>query len=342
VRDILKFTTTPNKNISIGFIWFLFLATSVLFFFESNVVTANANQTVPATYVEKAPRGLYDTLWDRAKGVSVKLTGKGTFTGKKTGLTVRAVYTDEEIYFRLRWKDRSRSVTLGSWRYDGQEWSRQKGKEDQIALLFEISRINNFASQGCAAVCHIPQGVMDVKDAKFGTSTAAQKADLWHWKAARSDPAGFADDSWLTVIGDEIGGRKSDGGRGGCKKNITEDKTKPKYMLGPGKQLVKRNILLAFDAEEIDDYSVFKSGDTITYCMPRIPFGSRADIKASSRHRRNRRGWAVMLARKIDTQRGDDVAFDPRKQYYFAMALFSDSSHANSYDSGVLVLRFEQ
>ena len=83
------------------------------------------------------------------------------------------------------------------------EFMRAKANEDRIALLFEITRINKFATKGCAIVCHVPKGASNAKDGKFGTTSAAEKGDLWHWKAARSDPAGFADDTWLTQISEK-------------------------------------------------------------------------------------------------------------------------------------------
>jgi hypothetical protein len=51
-------------------------------------------------------------------------------------------------------------------------------------------------------------------------------------------------------------------------------------------------------------------------------------------------GWTVMLSRKLDTGNDDDVAFNIRKSYNFAMALFDDSADENSYDSEVIGLEF--
>jgi hypothetical protein len=111
-------------------------------------------------------------------------------------------------------------------------------------------------------------------------------------------------------------------------------------MLGSGKQLGQNNILLASHAVEISDYSAFKTGDTLTYRMPKIPQGSRADIKAVSRYGNGE--WTVMLYRKLDTGNDDDVAFNTRKKYNFAMALFDDSGDQDSYDSEVLILQFKR
>lgn len=300
-------------------------------------VTGAAKQTVTAARVDKAPAALDDPAWQKAKAVEVPFEGKERFAGKKATVNTKAVYTDDGIYFRFNWKDADKSVTKGAWRFDGQKWSHQEGNEDRISLLFEIERINKFATKGCAVVCHVPAG-KTAKDGKFGTTSAAEKGDLWHWKAARSDPAGFADDTWLTQISEEKGGRKSDAGKGGDKKNMTADKSKPMYMPAPGKKPAATDVLLVAHAVEIKDYSGFKAGDTLTYRMPQMPEGSRADIKALSRYADG--SWTVMLYRKLDTGHDDDVAFNPRKKYNFAMALFDNSGDENSYDSEILALQF--
>ena len=326
------------KQKKVVFILILTVAFGALFLLNSPEVTGAAKQSIMAAKVKKAPASLDDPVWQKAKAVDVPFEGKEKFAGKETSVTTRAVYTDQEIYFLFSWKDTTRSVTKGAWKFDGQKWSHQKGNEDRISLLFEISRINNYATKGCAVVCHVPEGAPNAKDGKFGTTSAAQKGDLWHWKAARSDPAGFADDTWLTVISEKKGGRKSDAGKGGDTKNMTADKSMPKYMLSPGKNFVKNDILLVSHATEIKDYSSFKPGDTITYRMPKMPQGSRADIRAVSRHANG--SWTVILYRKLDTGYEDDVAFNPRKKYNFTMALFDDSGDEDSYDSEVLSLQF--
>ncbi len=315
----------------------LLLTTGGLLF---NSVEANgsAKQTITVAKVKKAPAGLDDSVWQQVKAVDIPFEGKEIFAGQKASVSTKAVYTDAEIYLWFNWKDATKSVTKEAWIYDGQKWRHQKGNEDRISLLFEINRINNFATKGCAVVCHVPQGAPNAKNGKFGTASAAEKGDLWHWKAARSDPAGFADDTWVAQISADKGGRKNDAGKGGDEKNLTADKSKPMYMLGPGKKLGKHGILLAADAVEITDYSVFQAGDVVTYRMPKAAGGSRGDIKAVSSYADG--GWTVMLYRKLDTGNDDDVAFNPRKKYNVALALFDDSGDENSYDSEVLTLQF--
>jgi hypothetical protein len=309
-----------------------------IIFAKSEEGIGAAKQTLTAAAVKTAPSGLDDAAWEKAPAIEVPFEGKEVFAGKKTAVKTQAVYTDDSVYFLFKWRDPTLSVTKGAWIYDGQAWTHQKGNEDRISLLFEIDRINNFATRGCAIVCHVPQGAPSAKEGRFGTSSAAEKGDLWHWKAARSDPAGFADDTWLTAVSEKKGGRKNDAGNGGDSSNETEDKSLPKYMPAPGTALGKHGVLLAAHASEISDYAMFKSGDTLTHRMPKTPEGSRADIKAVSQYADG--AWTVMLHRRLDTGNEDDVAFNPRRKYNFAMALFDDSGDENSYDSEVITLEF--
>ena len=85
---------------------------------------------------------------------------------------------------------------------------------------------------------------------------------------------------------------------------------------------------------------MFKPGDTITYRMPKMPQGSRADIKAVSRYANG--AWNVILYRQLDTGHDDDVVFNPRKRYSFAMAVFDDSGADHSKATKPLILVFRR
>ena len=314
------------------------LTFTVLVFISTHEAGA-AKQTLVVSKTQTPPADPDDPVWGKAKALAIPFEGKERFAEKKASVTTRALYTSDEIFFLFVWSDPTLSVTKDAWLYDGKNWSHQGGNEDRISLLFEIDRIDKFATKGCAIVCHVPPGAPNAKEGKFGTVSDAERGDLWHWKAARSDPVGFADDTWLTKISEKKGGRKSDAGEGGDLKNMTEDKAKPKYTLAPGKKLGKHDILLASDIAEITDYAAFQAGDILTYRMPNMPAGSRADIRSVSSYANGE--WRVMLYRKLDTGNEDDVAFNPKKKYNFAMALFDDSGDENSYDSDVLTLIFK-
>jgi len=301
-----------------------------------------AQLIITASHVHKAPTGLDDPVWEKARAVPVTVKGRDDLADAEEVVLTKALYTDDSIYFLFKWKDPTRSVTKEAWHFDGQKWTHLKGDEDRLALLFEITRINNFATKGCAVTCHSPADAPR-EQWKLATRTTAEKGDLWHWKAARSDPYNYADDGWLTVAGKPSGayretGRNNDSGSGGDLKNETPDGSRPLSMQNPAERPSVPGLLLSEEAVKITDYSVFKPGDIVPYRLPVKPSGSRFDVKALSRYGDG--GWTVMLSRKLDTGHEEDVAFDPRKRYSFAMAVFDDSGADHSKATQTLTLEF--
>ncbi len=299
---------------------------------------------ITANYTKTAPRGLDDPVWRKAQAVQLLVEGREKSGSGNGTVTTRALYTDDRLYFLFKWKDLTRSVIKQSWKFDGQKWRHLTGNEDRIALLFEITRINKFATRGCAITCHSPADVPR-ENWKFTTETAAEKGDLWHWKAARSAPYNYADDAWLTVSGNPTGsyretGRRKDNGAGGDVKNQTRDVSRPLYMQDPAKKPSAPGFLLLEESIKISDYSIFRTGDIIPFRLPVKPSGSRSDVKAISRHADG--AWMVMLYRKLNTGHEDDVVFHPRKNYSFAIAVFDDSGSDHSKATEPMTLRFSR
>lgn len=303
-----------------------------------------AQLTVKVARIKSAPAGLDDPVWKNIQTVSIPMEGREALAGRKETVEVTAAYTDTEIFLLFKWKDPTQSVTKQSWIFDGIKWEHLPGDEDRLAILFEITRISKFASRGCAVTCHSPPE-LPKEQWVLATKNASEMGDLWHWKAARSDPYNYADDSWLTTPGllgeydpNKQSGRRSDAGSGGDVRNETADKSRPRYMPGLVTSGGESGILLAEDAVEITDYSIFKLGDVLTYRMPGKPSGSRADISAVSRYQDG--GWTLMLSRKLNTGHVDDVIFDPKKQYSFAMGLFDNAGNDHSKATEPLILKF--
>lgn len=306
------------------------------------ILPETAVVTIVAEYMPAAPVGLDDPAWQQAPQVEVPVQGREPLEMAQGTVLTQAVYTDDRLYFRIRWNDPTRSVTKQSWLFDGNKWRHMEGNEDRIALLFEITRIEKFASRGCAVLCHSPPDVPRERW-HLGTKSAAEKGDLWHWKAARSAPYDHADEAWLTVAGNPTGsyretGRRKDTGRGGDVKNASADGSRPIYMQNPAIAPTAKGFLLMEEAVRIKDYSRFVKGDIIPFRLPLRPSGSRADVKAESRYADGR--WHLMLSRKLDTGHEDDVLFNPLKRYSFAMAVFDNSGDDHSKATKALSLIF--
>lgn len=304
--------------------------------------SAEQQFVVTAKHLHKVPALLNDPVWQQVQAVEVSVRGRGSFAEEEVMVTMKAAYTDDTLYFLFRWKDPTESVTKAAWRFDGEKWGHLEGDEDRLALLFEITRIKGFATKGCTVVCHSPPDVPN-KEWKFATQSPAEKGDLWHWKAARSNPYHSVDDGWLTVAGNPSGsyrttGRRADDGDGGDVFNESEDKSRPLYMQNPSVSPSSPGFLLYEEAVRIPEKALFKAGDRITYRMPKKPTGSRSDVKALGQYAEG--GWTVMLYRRLDTGHDDDVVFDARKEYSFALALFDDSGDDHSKATKPMILRF--
>jgi len=323
-------------------LWIFLMAVCILPMLPGELSAEGDVLVISAVYTAGAPKGLDDMIWQQIRPIQVPVKGRGELNRAGEYVSTRAAYTDDSIYFHLQWKDPARSITKQSWQFDGNRWFHMPGNEDRIALLFEITRINKFASRGCAATCHSPAD-LSKEHWKLATSRAAEKGDLWHWTAARSDPYKYADDAWLTVAGNPSGsyretGRRKDAGSGGDIKNQTEDGLRPLYMQDPRRKPVAPEFLLKEDAVAIKDYSVFKPGAVIPFRLPVKPDGSRFDVKAESRYQDGH--WSVLLYRKLNTGHEDDVVFNPKKRYSFAMAVFDDSGDDHSKATKALLLIF--
>jgi hypothetical protein len=309
-----------------------------------NLLMAADELVISASRLMQAPKRLDDAIWQKIKVIEVPVKGREILNETNGFVSIQAAYTDDDVYFRFRWKDATQSVIKQSWQFSGSEWIHMEGNEDRIALLFEITRIEKFATRGCAVTCHSPADIPKEKW-RFATQTDVEKGDLWHWKAARSAPYGYADDAWLAVAGNPSGsyretGRRKDFGAGGDMKNEDKDGLRPIYMQDPSKRPAIPGTLLFEQAIKINDYKKFNAGDIIPYRLLIKPDGSRFDVKAESHYSDG--FWNVMLNRKLDTGHEDDVVFNLFKRYSFAMAIFDNSGDGHSKATKPLMLKFDR
>jgi hypothetical protein len=145
--------------------------------------------------VSSAPENAASAAWNQAKEAKIVLTGNGRFEGKNIELKTKSVYTGDEIFFRFEWPDPDKSMQKNAWKFSGGKWNKIKANEDRLGLVFEINRIDKFATKGCAVLCHNES--KNEKDWYYAVSSAKEKADMWHWKSVRSNPVGYAEDGYV-------------------------------------------------------------------------------------------------------------------------------------------------
>jgi len=294
-----------------------------------------------AKKVKSAPSDAGSSTWNKTKEAKMVLTGAGKFEGKDIDLKTKSVYTKDEIFFRFEWPDPDKSMQKNAWKFSSGKWNKIKANEDRLGLVFEINRIDKFATKGCAVLCHNES--KNEKDWYYAVSSPKEKADMWHWKAVRSNPVGYTEDGYVTTnpSKEPEKGRKRDAGSGTkAKSNRTKDKSKPAYMQNPSKSATIPGTLLVSEAVEIKNHANFNEGDELPgYMLNTAWKDSFADVKTKGVWANGK--WTVMMSRKLNTGYDDDIQFNTRKKYPFSLAAFNNSGEHDSYNAEPLRLQFK-
>jgi hypothetical protein len=292
--------------------------------------------------VKSAPADASSSQWSKAKEAKIILTGGGTVEGNIISLKTKSVYTKDDILFLFEWPDKDKSMDKNEWKFKGGKWNKTKANEDRLGVVWEVNRVDKFANKGCAVLCHNES--KNDEEWYYATSSSREKADLWHWKAVRSNPVGYTEDGFVidNPSKEVEKGRKRDAGSKTtkAKNNRTKDKSGPAYMQDPSKPASIPGSLLVAQAVEIKGSSTFKEGDEIpAYMLYPVWKGSFADIKTKGVWKDGK--WTVMMSRKLKTGHDDDVQFNTRKKYPFGIAVFDNSGGHSSYNSEPLKLQFK-
>jgi hypothetical protein len=139
--------------------------------FDNGLVIPATHMLKPAVIID----GKDDELvWRDAQEVEVPL-----FYGNVESVSLKALYTDDEVFIRVRWADDTESREHKPWKWSAanERWVTGPQIEDSVMLSFE-------------AGCEWAPSLIEGYDYDF---------DAWHWLAARTDPLGQALDIGGTV-----------------------------------------------------------------------------------------------------------------------------------------------
>ncbi len=255
-----------------------------------------------------------DAAWGQASEVNLSfpvLQGGGP-----TQATVKAAYDDSNIYFSVKWQDPTATETIHKkmWTYNAADgtWS-QTGNEDRVYFLFNIDATDFDA--GCGVYCHYGNPDWDVSQSKMGMNNPGETLDVWHWKAARTNPTGYAEDKYwvdlteadkVTYEGETVlRTRLPDEGSGFASDNIEAGLPKFMHQNDPG---ANADFLFAKDSVPFDPDANWSDGDTIPGYIVKEGTGSRADVTAVSSYSNGT--WIVEFKRSLITNNPDDVQFE--------------------------------
>jgi len=297
-----------------------------------------------AARIQNVPEKLEDLPWGEAAPLAVRLYNGHGFNAGRTEVTLKAMYSAEELFVLAEWQDAEENIEYWPWRRTADGWEHlvtnpkdeQVYYEDKFALLFPIDPDVMFEQFGCAIHCH------QTKSMPFGLKGTDEDhpLDVWHWKASRTDPAGYVDDKFwqgrdMTA---KEGGRKADPCEsGGYVKNKTEDKTLPKW-LPSSKEAIRRGAIpkehaVPYSEELAAQYAV---GDEIPGLVCARAIGDRGSVTCTSRYADGR--WQLFIRRKLDTGSEYDVIFKPGGRHAFGCAAFDHCAKRHAYNNKVYTL----
>ncbi len=258
--------------------------------------SAAAEQVLQAAAIDQAITLDGDVAdWANVAAITVPLAGRG----KVDSVQLKAAVHDGMVYILAVWDDSSEDIIHKpfKWNEASQAYKKMKKMEDRLALTFKMSG--------------------DFTNNKIGGS--AFTADVWHWKASRSNPAGIAHDKWWKTSTEPFEKAKEfktpDGG-----------KVYMRRMSDAGDRLYKP---VKYDSKQDD-------------VMPRYEVnmnaqGSIADIAAKGVWRNGR--WYLELARKLDTGHDDDAVIPANGIIEMAVAAFNGVDGKKHSVSEKLVLK---
>ncbi len=207
------------------------------------------------------------------------------------------------IYFVVKWPDPDEDRTHNTWVWDKatRRYVAGEDKEDGVAFKFDIG--------GDFDYCML--------------TGKEYSADVWTWRAARTDPAGLAEDGMHVFSRRPIP-------RAGAKRTLD----------GPGDIWIRRTTDKGSRIYTIS-FPLEYAGDRVArYTVQQDPFGSIADVKAKGKWANG--FWTVELMRKFDTGHDDDVKFELTRPVRGAIAVFDNAEAYHHSTSGMITFRFER
>jgi hypothetical protein len=299
-----------------------------------------------------------DEAWKKAPALEVPVAG-GTIGFAM--VTLKAVYTNTDVYLLAKWPDKTMTIEHNPYTYDGTKWTKPEGPlEDRVAVQWNIS-VADFAKGSCALLCHSGDRYPD-KLPRMHTNAPGEFTDEWHWKAARSNPMGYVDDKYLDSTvdpKDDEAGHHADGGVRVYTGNRLKDGAPSFVWKGPSVSTppgvsADRAKLFLLDTDKAP-YSPtnpltgkpWAKGDKVPVAILQVPTESNADIKVYGVWKE--RVWTLEMGRALDTKanaaKGDkkiDVVFDPSKVYFFGVSVFDNAEAANhAFAGGPIALVFK-
>ena len=249
---------------------FVVIVSSIALIFSQDV---KADQVVKSYKASQGPLvdGLEtEDVWKNAEAVT-------TFDPiAQVQITIKTVYTDATIFFLVSFPDKDESRRHRSWAWNKLKEMYEEAQDREDVFVFKWK---------------MDQATKDLS--VFSDESYA--ADIWYWKANRTDPVGFADDKIQRLYS-----------------YVTRD-THEHISKSGNKMYIERLGDAGKSAYRSEIYVDYQ-GDLVQRYLTRQPDSSRADVKAKGVWKDGR--WTIEFARALVTGNGDDVSFQALDESY--------------------------
>lgn len=238
-------------------------------------------QTVTAAAVSAEPvidGSADDAVWSKAKEYTI------LDQRSKAKITLKAIYTQEAVSFLVSYPDDTENVQHKPFAWDKKTGAYKIGPQREDSFTFKWS---------------MEEQNIDLSN----YSNDIYSADVWYWKAARTNPAGYSDDKMHRLA--KTAGKKA--------KELTTKNGKKRYLMrigDQGKSASKKQLIVDYQGDIQDQY------------LSQAPSGSRADVKAKGVWKEG--VWTIEFSRKLNTGHTDDIQFQPGTgtNYQFGVSIF--------------------
>ncbi len=240
---------------------------------------ASADQQIIAAFVDVPPAidgKADDAAWKSSPVVSTR------DAIANIPIELQAVYTREHLFLKARFPDatENRKHKLLVWNPTLNIYRTGTTREDSFVIKWSMEPVPTDLSLN---------------------SETPYRADIWFWKAFRTDMVGYADDK--SHIYSPVAGKKAQ-----------------KIILPNGHiMFLKRPSDSGKSAYESIAYEKF-SGDIVVRYKHRQPTGSRADVRAKGLWLDGY--WTVEFQRDLQNGHSDDIQFNTKLPYFFGVSRY--------------------
>lgn len=312
--------------------------------------------------------GLLDEeAWSGAKALKIYGYGGANLDGGGSEITIKALTTDDDIFFSFTWRDPSKDIsfmpiekTKKGWKVveDGfYNFDEKTYYEDKFAVI--LSHDNELSASRST---HMGEKPLKDKPQNFHSKgyhyTDSKIIDMWHWKALRTNEMKLLDDEFISSPFEVYTGK-----RRYCAGIMADPKTSGGYRMNwmwykkdgivPRRlplhdsdlmALNEANLTLPYRANwydyqayslPLDHYKVKTRIPSAIYVTNGIE-GDRADVRAYATYKDG--FWHLEVSRSLDTHSKYDVIIDNKT--YIWVAVFDHAQIAHTRHSLPIKLVF--